>query len=669
MPRSLFHITLPLLTGWIMATAMPAHAALSVDDAINRTGFIHATISPDGKHLAMIGSSKNNTGLYLMDIDSGNTRVLAEGKRVRDILNKQNKFEYTIKAPSNVIWAGNDLLVVDYDTKIESMTLDGKVVSTLAESEVGTRILGKADEADVASPKVLISAWAATESGLYRKWAEEVTTVDARTGLRSKFDIRDTAIPANSHMRDYAFDRHGNIRAVTVANSELTSDATQISYWFKPTPSAKWEQLASFKSTEGQWDLLFVPDEENSLILRTRRGRDTWAVFRYDTKKREMAEMLAGHPNQDILAVRGVGQGTFKKVTTGGMQPQQIWLDAKMARIQAGIDQALTKAVNILSDTPSKRVLIRSYSDVDPGTWFVFDTEKSSLSEVARVKLSVAPEQMKPMSLITYPAKDGLSIPAYLTRPSAATTPQPTVIYVHGGPVARDHWEWDADVQLLANQGYVVLQPQFRGSSGFGKRFETAGYGQWGLAMQDDISAGVDYLIKQGITDPKRICIYGASYGGYAALWGLAKTPDLYRCGVSFAGVTDLQLMFDDNSDRTGNSVARESLRVQLGGDEKQNKDKFDQVSPLKHAAKITAPVLLAHGDEDRRVPIVHAKKMKAALEQHKKSVEWVELEDEAHGVGYNANRKKYYETLLAFFAKHIGTGNAAAKPAPAAAN
>jgi dipeptidyl aminopeptidase/acylaminoacyl peptidase len=665
MRLNLFRITPTLLAGWFMLLTNHAQAALSVDDAINRTGFIHATISPDGKHIAMIGSSKNNTGLYLMEVDSGKTRVLAEGKRVRENINKQNKFEYTIKAPSSVIWVGNDLLAVDYDNKIESMTLDGKVVSTLAESDYSTEIIGKADEDAADSSKVLVRSLveSSTSGGIYRKWTPELAVVDARTGLRSKFDIRDGSLPANSFLLDYAFDRHGNLRAVEVANSELWDDATRISYWFKSTPGAKWEQLASFKSTETRWDLLFVPDEENSLLLRSRIGRDTWAVFRYDTKKHEMAELLAGHPSQDIIGVRGVGQNTFKKVTTSGMQPQQIWFDAKMARIQAGIDQALPKAINELSGNPSKRVLIKSRSDIDPGTWFVFDTEKSTLSEVARVKLSIVPEQMKPMSIISYPAKDGLAIPAYLTRPGSSTTPQPTVVFVHGGPIARDHWEWNPDAQLLANQGYVVLQPQFRGSSGFGKNFETAGYGQWGLSMQDDITAGVEYLIKQGIADPKRICIYGASYGGYAALWGLAKTPELYRCGVSLAGVSDLELMFNDGSDTTEHKLFRESTRLQLGGDAKQNKEKFDQVSPLKHAAQITAPVLLAHGDEDRRVPIVHAKKMKAALEQNKKSVEWIELEDEGHGVGYNANRKKYYETLLAFLAKNLGGGVPAAKP------
>ncbi len=666
MSHSIFRITLSLLTGCLMAIVNPAQAALSVDDAINRTGFIRAEISPDGKHIAMIGSSKDNTGLYLMEIDSGKTRVLVEGKRIRDNINKQNKFDYKIKAPFSVIWVGNDLLAVDFDTTIESMTLDGKVVSTLADSQYGTEIIGKADEEALDSPIVLVRSLIPSLSG---RAIHELSAVDARTGLRSKFDILDSEIPANSALLDYAFDRRGNLRAVAVSNSAFSTDATQISYWFKSTPAAKWEQLASFPSTKGQWDLRFVPDEENSLIIRSRIGRDTWAIFRYDTKKREMAELLAGHPSQDIVAVRGLGQNAFKKVTTSGMQPQQIWFDAKMARIQAGIDQALPKAINQLSGNPNKRVLIKSSSDIDPGTWFVFDAEKSTLSEVARVKLAIVPEQMKPMSIISYPAKDGLNIPAYLTRPGNSTTPQPTVVFVHGGPIARDHWQWHPVVQLLANQGYVVLQPQFRGSSGFGKKFETSGYGQWGLSMQDDITAGVDHLVKQGIADPKRICIYGASYGGYAALWGLAKTPTLYRCGVSFAGVTDLELMFNDGSDRTENALFRESMRVQLGGDAKQNKEKFDQVSPLKHAANITAPVLLAHGDEDRRVPIVHAKKMKAALEQHKKSVEWVELVDEAHGVIYNDNRKKYYESLLAFFAKHIGSDTPAAKPAQASSN
>jgi dipeptidyl aminopeptidase/acylaminoacyl peptidase len=265
------------------------------------------------------------------------------------------------------------------------------------------------------------------------------------------------------------------------------------------------------------------------------------------------------------------------------------------------------------------------------------------------------------MKSIAYPAMDGLKIPAFLTLPAAASRSLPTVIMIHGGPTARDAWAFDADVQLLASRGYAVLQPQFRGSSGFGRKFEEAGYGQWGLAMQDDITAGVDYLVKQQIADPNRVCIYGASYGGYAALWGLVKTPGLFKCGISFAGVVDLELMFKDSSDRTSNDAAMEMMRSRIG-DPKLNKQQFDQVSPLKHAALIAAPVLLMHGDEDRRVPIVHGKKMRKALLDHGKQVEWLSFEGEGHGLYKYQSQQAYFKALLAFLDANIGSRALAAR-------
>ena len=189
-----------------------------------------------------------------------------------------------------------------------------------------------------------------------------------------------------------------------------------------------------------------------------------------------------------------------------------------------------------------------------------------------------------------------------------------------------------------------------------------AGYGQWGLAMQDDITAGVDAMIERGIADPKRVCIYGASYGGYAALWGLVKTPDLYRCGISFAGVADIEFMFSDWSDRNSDKVVREILRARVG-DVLLSKAQFDQVSPLKHADQIKAPVLLMHGDKDERVPISHSKKMMQALDANKKTYEWHEFVDEGHGLSDGASQQVFLEKLLGFLDKYIAPEKAAMKP------
>jgi dienelactone hydrolase len=625
-----------------------ARAVISLEQALDPRGFTHATLSPDGKHIAMIGFSNLVYGLFLTNVEQKSIQLLIEGKRV-----EEGHWAFD-KNPLDVIWITNELMLVNYGPQLESITLEGKRVAEIGWSASGTvEILGKAESEQADSTTFLMSI------GSDRN---EIGLADAKTGKISKFKL-----PPGGKLIKWAFDRHGQFRAATLLNSAFWKDASSISHWYKASANAEWEKLAEFKISDDYWSPMFVPDEPNSLIVSDNSLRDTRAIFRYDIKQRALVDMLAGHPTQDIIDVSGLGNAAFRSVRTNGMISQGYWFDPVWQRVQTAVDQALPKRINVLSGNPNQRVLIYSYADVDPGTWYLLDLQTHALNEIARVRHAVDPAQMQPMQAINYPARDGLVIPAWLTQPSPAnrqsTGAQPTVVLVHGGPIARDYWQWDKEVQLLVSHGYVVFQPQFRGSAGFGKKFTRAGYGQWDLTMQDDITAGVEYLIKQGTADPKRICISGASYGGYAALWGLIKTPNLYQCGISFAGVVDIEYMFHDSSDTNSDKVGREWRRVQIG-DAKQDKEKFDQVSPLKHSDKIVAPVLLMHGEQDQRVPIAHAQKMKRALEQNHKVVEWLTFDDEGHGLYYLENEYRYFKKMLPFLDKYIGPGTGKASPA-----
>jgi dipeptidyl aminopeptidase/acylaminoacyl peptidase len=241
------------------------------------------------------------------------------------------------------------------------------------------------------------------------------------------------------------------------------------------------------------------------------------------------------------------------------------------------------------------------------------------------------------------------------------------VVLIHGGPNVRDRWEWNEEVQVLASYGYVVFQPQFRGSSGFGRRFQEAGYLQWGLAMQDDVTDGVNELIARKIADPARICIYGASYGGYAALWGVIKTPTLYQCGVSLAGVSDLEAMLSGSILDDSTALSREIWRARIGDLSKQ-RAQFAEVSPLKNAARVQVPLLIAHGEQDTRVLISQSKKMVAALEAAGKSVEWMPFPNEGHGLAWAEDRERFYAALLSFLQRNIGDHDAVAPDAAPAA-
>ncbi|RFP15899.1 MULTISPECIES: S9 family peptidase [unclassified Duganella] len=609
---------------------------LTIDQAVNPLGTLALSLSPDGKHIAGIGYNGTNTGLLLYDTETLIPHLLSEGKRVTE------GYWSFHKAPRAVTWVDNDLLAIDYGIEAESIRLDGKMVA-----ELGEVVIGKSERNNVQSPNLLV--YTDLEDG-------DVGLVNARTGAMKKFSY-----PGGKAIK-WAFDRRGELRAVTLVNSAFWKDVSRVSNWYKRSADAEWEKLAEFAITEDYWLPMYAPDAPDTLVVSSRSGRDTYAIFSYDTKHRAIGELMAGHPTLDILDVNGIDQTSFEKVTTRGMMPQQIWFDPAWHAVQQSIDQALPGRFNRITGNPKGMVLVDSSSDVDPGSWYLLDTTNGKMRLVTTAKPKLADADMRPMETFTYAAADGLSIPAFLTRPAGKPGATPLVVLIHGGPTARDYWGWNTEVQILAAHGYAVFQPQFRGSSGFGRRFMEAGFGQWGLAMQDDITAGVEYLIKQGIADPKRICIAGASYGGYAALWGLVKTPDLYQCGVSFAGVSDIEFMFRDHSDRTGNKATRELMLAWIG-DARSNKERFDEVSPLKHADRIKAPVLIMHGKDDVRVPIAHGEKMKNALEAQHKEVQWLTFEEEGHGLQYVRNEVIYYNTLLEFFDKYIGVSKAT--PAP----
>ena len=276
----------------------------------------------------------------------------------------------------------------------------------------------------------------------------------------------------------------------------------------------------------------FTFDNER-LIAISVKGRDRGALVEYDLERRKEVAVLYENPSADVSGVhisrarRLITGVTFKtwKVQRHHFDPTARDLRLRIEALFPGRD------VSIVSTTrDEQRMVVRTYSDRDLGAYFLYDVENEKISRIAEVSPWIDPEQMAPMHPIHYRARDGLTIHGYLTLPrGAGPTALPTVVLPHGGPFQRDSWQYQAEVQFLANRGYAVLQPNFRGSAGYGSKFMAAGYKQYGRAMQDDITDGVAWLVRQGVADPKRICIYGASYGGFAALAGLAFTPDLSR--------------------------------------------------------------------------------------------------------------------------------------------
>ena len=608
-----------------------------------------ASLSPDGKHLAIIGANmfddEINAGLVLVDTDSGRNRLIL-GPMTANVPGKEGWFY--MRQPISVSWMSNDVMAVDFnDETAQQVALSGKVVGWL-----GARFLGMVRRDGEKDKVALVKRY---------KDEDEIGTAALNADRTDPLAIKNESGPFPGWLADST----GLIRVLQTIETAKDADVSRVATWYRDSETSAWRKAIDQPLTEDRIEPVFISPEPNRLIVQARNGGDRLAMWNYDTEHKAFVDVAAAHPSEDIVSAQIVtGASEFKRVETEGLKPQTVWFDARMARLQASVDAALPGHVNELQATDGTQMLVRTWSDVDPGKYLLLDTQKMTLKQIASARPEIDPARMQPMQLLHYSADDGLSIPAYLTLPGHPAKPAPTIVLIHGGPQARDHWGFDPEVQIFAAHGYAVFQPQFRGSTGFGKHFEEAGYGQWGQAMQADITAGVRYLIDHKIADPDRICIIGGSYGGYAALWGLVQTPDLYKCGVSLAGVVDLETELRIDSDISKSAVMREDTRTRWG-DPTLMKTTFDSVSPLQHADRIKAPLLLAHGKLDERVPMSQGRQMYDRMRALHKDVQWLEFYNEHHSLAHVENQRDFYDAVFDLLERTIGKGIAPADARP----
>jgi dipeptidyl aminopeptidase/acylaminoacyl peptidase len=394
-----------------------------------------------------------------------------------------------------------------------------------------------------------------------------------------------------------------------------------------------------------------VAADGKSGFLQSQRAEGTDAVEHYDFATGRRTEVLRA-PGSDPL-------GLILATTT--REPIGAWFDKThpqprfwtpghpqavlLAEAQSRFPGATFVLTSISSD--NQRAVLFVGDDRDAGSFHLYDRATGKATLLARARPWLAADKMAPAREISLPARDGLPLKGILTTPvHAGGSPLPMVVLVHGGPYEiADGWGFDDEVQILAQQGFAVLQVNFRGSGGYGKAFVDKGMRQWGKAMQDDVTDATRWAIAQGIADPARLCIYGASYGAYAALMGAAREPDLYRCAAGYAGVYDLKKLYKwDNLRRT--DLGKDFLRRAIGSDEAD----MAQSSPMLQAQRIKAAVFLAHGEMDERSDIRFARAMQKALNKTRKDkVELVTYPWQGHGLVDPAQREDFFARLLAF--------------------
>jgi len=447
----------------------------------------------------------------------------------------------------------------------------------------------------------------------------------------------------------------------------------KIETWLRDSEQAPWRKVSEFdpEQERGLYPVAF--NAEGNLLVLSNLATGYFALHRFDPKTSLPGELLAGLEGVDIDArdlIDARGRIDPIGVTIQADKPQTFWFDEVREKTQRLIDASLPpENVNQLQFINDGNVLVSSHGPGDPGTYYFFDTAAKTLTRWQRAKPWIAPAQMATTRVIRYRARDGLAIRAYLTLPRGRPAQNlPLVVWVHGGPHARDHWGFDSVVQYLANRGYAVLQSNFRGSTGFGEAFVRAGFKQWGQAMQDDLTDGVLSLVSQGTVDAKRVCIGGGSYGGYAALMGTIREPELFRCAIDYLGPTDLvwdvELPYTDYNWYFNKEMDRSLKKITGDPDKPEERKMMEANSPRLHADKIKAPVLLIYGSNDDRVPVVHGTAMKSALEAAGARFEWKLFSGEGHGVRSTENQADLLRTLGGFVERHLGPGAVAAESA-----
>jgi dipeptidyl aminopeptidase/acylaminoacyl peptidase len=339
-------------------------------------------------------------------------------------------------------------------------------------------------------------------------------------------------------------------------------------------------------------------------------------------------------------------------------RPEYHYFDPNMQALQRGLEQAFPDvSVSAVSwDTALKTVIVAVDAPKQPPTYYYLNRETHQATKIGNAYPDLSANDLGEMKPYPYKARDGVDIPAYLTLPPGKPAKKlPAIVMPHGGPDARDDLSFDWMVQFFANRGYAVLQPNYRGSAGYGHKFTEAGLHQWGLKMQDDITDGVKKTIADGIVDPKRVCIVGASYGGYAALAGAALTPDLYACAISFAGVSDLPTMIASERGRYGKTSGALSFWISRIGSPDDDSAQLRATSPARHADRVKCPVLLLHGEGDITVPIKQSELMADALKSAGKQVEFIRFPGEDHYFSLADTRIRFLKESEAFLAKNIG--------------
>ncbi len=604
------------------------------------SGISQMNLSPDGNAIALRAVSAGRVSVAIVD-------AATHAPKHRLQLPESNTLEW-------FDWAGNGKLLLAMSAQTVFFDQDVRVsrlyyydLATGKTIFVGTKNMGlDGDEllyTDPAGAFVLLSI----QRTIYDYPSVWRFPLDAAPG-KSAREVQ----KARTNVWDWYADSAGVVR---MGFQYLPSKKLKI--WYRKGAADEFREIAKLTeetAEDGAWDVLrIVSGSDQGLVLKPDdSGRI--AVRKFDYASRTTGEVVYSAPGWDVTSAWFDDHDQLIAAFYTDDRDQVVWFDQDMKVNHARLQKALKGSdVWVTSRaTDDSRMIVWTGHEDDPGGYYVYTAAKKTLDPFSSELPDLDPAQLATPKPVGFTARDGTAIRGYLTLPRGRDPKAlPLIILPHGGPFGvRDKLEYSSEVQFLANRGYAVLQPNFRGSDGYGDAFDQLGRGQIGRAMQDDIDDAMDWAVKEGIADPKRVCVVGASYGGYAALWGVIRNPERYRCAASFAGVTDWnrQLKYDAAFfTRKGAKKWRASVQ---GSDASFD---LDLVSPVQQVARLTRPVLLTHGDADTNVPMKQFRMMEEAAKKAGKPLETLVFAGEGHGFDNPDNQAKWYAALEAFLARH----------------
>lgn len=588
-------------------------------------------LSPDGKHFSYLGPFNRRLNLFVQEATGGNVR------RITSVTDRDIAW-YFWKNNTRLVFAKDD--AGDENFHLYAVDIDGENLQELTPfKDVRIDLI---DDLEDFEDEIIISM------NKNNPQLFEPYRLNIKTGaLEQLAENTNPMEPIDSWMTDH----EGKLR---IASKVVGGTNTTLLY--RESENEPFKEVLTTDFREGVAPVFFDFENPDLVYASSNLNRDKRVIVKLNMKTgEEVGEPIFTHPDVDVS---NIGYSRKRKVPTAISyltdKRHLHFLDDETRRIYERLEQDLAgyEIVLVADNKDEDKFMVRTYSDCSLGAYYFFDQKADTLTKIADVSPWLDEKDMSPMKPVQFKTRDGLTINGYLTLPvNAGGKNLPVVINPHGGPWVRDTWGYNSEVQLLASRGYAVLQINYRGSTGYGRKFWEISFKQWGKKMQDDITDGVNWLIEQGIADPLRVAIYGGSYGGYATLAGVTFTPELYACAIDYVGVSNLFTFMNTIPPYWKPYL---DMMYEMVGNPEKDKDAMYEASPIFHIDKIKTPLFVVQGANDPRVNIDESDQIVSALRKHGVDVLYMVKYDEGHGFHNEENRFEFYKAMLGFLDKYL---------------